>query len=77
MGQVTLYLDEKTEELIKIAAKSSGVSQSKWVARIIREKAANEWPPEFIALAGAWSKDFPTAEKIRELQSTDTAREPF
>jgi hypothetical protein len=45
MAQVTLYLDEET------AAKASGLSQSKWVTKVIRQKIADEWPPQMAALA--------------------------
>jgi len=76
MGQVTIYLDKQTEELMRIAAKSSGVSQSKWIANVIREKANNEWPTEIISLAGAWA-DFPTADEIRKGQGKDSKRKPF
>jgi hypothetical protein len=74
MGQVTVYLDEETENLMKMAAQSSGMSQSKWVASLIRAKAGTEWPPAVAALAGAWP-DMPTAEEIRATQPADARRE--
>ena len=42
----------------------SGMSKSKWIAELIREKIANSWPENVKELAGTW-KDFPTAEEIR------------
>ena len=76
MGQVTLYLDMETEARMKEAAKAAGVSQSRWLADLIRERTANEWPPSVAALAGAWA-DMPTAEELREGSGEDVPREPF
>jgi len=76
MGQVTLYLDTKTESKMKIAAKAAGVSQSRWVAELIREKTAAEWPESVVRLAGAWP-DFPTAEELRAGLGEDARRERF
>lgn len=41
MGRITLYLDADTEEKMKTAAKAAGVSQSRWVSDLIREKIAS------------------------------------
>lgn len=76
MGQVTLYLDKETEERMKEAASAVGVSQSRWLADLIREKTANEWPKSVASLAGAWA-DMPTAEDLRQSSGEDVAREPF
>jgi hypothetical protein len=76
MGQVTLYLDDETTEKMRAAAKSSGLSQSRWMARLIQEKTRDEWPQSVITLAGAWC-DLPTAEQIREEMGEDLPREPF
>jgi hypothetical protein len=76
MGQVTVYLDDDTETLMKKSAEAAGVSQSKWVASAIRAKASREWPESVLALAGTW-KDFPTLEQIRGKSGKDARREPF
>jgi len=76
LGQVTIYIDDKTEADMNAAVKASGVSKSKWVARVIREKAGAEWPQEVKNLAGNW-QDFPTAEEIRQTSVSDSARELF
>jgi len=44
MGQVTIYLEDEIENRMKTAAKSAHLSKSKWIAKLIREKVANEWP---------------------------------
>ena len=75
MGQVTLYLDPDTEERMKVAAKSAGVSQSRWVAELIRTRTATEWPESIAKLAGAWT-DLPSLEELRQ-SSHDVPREPL
>jgi hypothetical protein len=74
MGQVTIYLDRETEHKMKNIVKQSGMSKSKWIANLIREKAENVWPEKIQQLAGAW-KDLPLAEEIREKMGHDTQRE--
>lgn len=75
MSQITLYLDAETETKLKLAAKAAGVSQSRWVAELIREKTASQWPESVARLGGAWA-DFPTAEEIRAGLGEDAPREP-
>lgn len=74
MGQVTIYLDAETEQKMLKMIKKSGVSKSKWIAGLIKEKTATTWPESVIKLAGAW-KDLPTAEEIRQETGYDTERE--
>ncbi|RLL55954.1 CopG family transcriptional regulator [Mariprofundus sp. EBB-1] len=76
MGQVTVYLDDKTEDEMNSAVKASGLSKSKWVARVIHEKAGSEWPETVAQLAGAWP-DFPSQDEIRRTSGEDAPREPF
>ena len=82
MSQLTLYLDQETATRLKQMAVSEGISQSQWVARLIRERTAREWPDAVRTLAGAWaeaedSDEMPTAEEIRESAGLDIEREPF
>ncbi len=76
MGQLTIYLDEETEKKLNALVKKSGLSKSRWIAELIREKAAQQWPNTVKELAGAW-KDFPLAEELRRFQTSDTDREPL
>jgi predicted phage-related endonuclease len=55
--------------------KKNGLSKSKWIADLIREKTSNVWPDHIQKLAGAW-KNMPTAEEIRKNMGTDNEREP-
>jgi len=78
MSQVTLYLDPETEAKMKAAARSAGVSQSRWVADLIREKTAAKWPESLVKLVGTWDDDdFPSHEEIRAGIGEDLPREPF
>ena len=76
MGQVTIYLDDETDSLLKSAVKSTGISKSKWIAEAIRKRARGEWPREVIDLAGAWP-DFPDLNEIRSQYGKDVEREQF
>ncbi|AGF79470.1 hypothetical protein UWK_02940 [Desulfocapsa sulfexigens DSM 10523] len=75
MGQVTIYLDNETENKLKKAAKSSHLSVSKWVAGVIEEKVTTEWPQDVVKLAGSWKDDFPTIHEIRSTTGHDSPRE--
>ncbi len=74
MGQVTIYIDDQTEQKMRIMVEKSGLSKSKWIAELIREKTATTWPESVIQMAGAW-KDLPTAEQIRSAMGKDIPRE--
>ena len=74
MGQVTIYIDDKTEKKMRNMVENSGMAKSKWIAELIREKTATTWPENVVRLAGAW-KDLPSAEEIRKEMGTDSIRE--
>ena len=74
VSQITFYLDEATEAQVRKAAEEAGVSLSRWVAEVLREKLADEWPQSVVDLAGAW-KDFPTREEIDTELGSDLPRE--
>lgn len=76
MGQVTIYLDAETEKKMLRIVKESGVSKSKWIARLIREKASAMWPESVMGMAGSWS-DLPMAEDLRKEPGRDAEREPL
>lgn len=76
MAQVTIYLEPDLEAKMRAAAQAMNLSQSKWVANIIREKLQHEWPPTVLALAGAWT-DLPDLEETRLAMGSDGEREPF
>ena len=76
MGQVTIYLDFETERKMQKIIKNRGMSKSKWIADLIKEKTASTWPETISSLAGAWT-DMPTAEEIRKKMGRNVSREPI
>jgi len=76
MGQVTIYLDQETEKKMINIVKKRGLSKSRWIADLIKNKTADTWPESIIKLAGKW-KDMPTAEEIRRDMGVDAKREPL
>jgi hypothetical protein len=64
MAQITLYIDDQTQNRLRDAAALRKVSQSQFVADLIRKATTSEWPPEVLALAGS-VPDFPLAEELR------------
>ena len=73
MGQVTIYLDERTEKKARVAARSEGVSLSKWIAQRIDRTAQTEWPAFVRELAGAWP-DMPDTARLRKSKRRDLPR---
>ena len=54
--------------------KGTGLSVSRFIANLIQEKTATEWPPSVEALVGAWA-DFPEVEELRADVVDDEPRE--
>jgi hypothetical protein len=75
MGQVTIYLDSETEKKMGKILRKQGLSKSKWIANLIREKSARTWPETVRILAGAW-EDLPANGEIRNSMGVDAPREP-
>lgn len=74
MGQVTIYLDQDTEQKLQAFLEGSNVSKSKWISSLIREKIVAEWPERIKELSGAW-KDFPEENDLRKDLGSDLPRE--
>jgi hypothetical protein len=78
MGQITIYLDDETERLVKRHVKSSGESASRWIAEAVRKRASDEWPADILALFGTWKdEDFPDTSTLRARYGNDVPREAF
>ena len=76
MAQITIYLDDNTERLVKRHVKGSGESASKWIAEAVRRRALSEWPADLLSLFGSWKDDdFPDADELRSNLGADTPRE--
>lgn len=76
MGQLTIYLDDRTTGMLDKAVATAGVSRSSYVAGLIRRHAGDDWPEAVRGLAGAWEDEsFPEQEAIRAGLGRDVARE--
>ena len=73
MAQLTIYLDDAAERRVKVAARKSGVSVSRWIAELVESRTRTDWPPEARELAGAW-QDFPDLSELRALTGKDQSR---
>lgn len=74
MSQLTLYLDTEAAARLEEAASSADMSQSQWVARLIRQHVSQEWPESVKSLVGAWP-GLPTAAEIRGTAGEDSEPE--
>jgi hypothetical protein len=53
MPQVTVYLDKRTEQKARSAAKRAGKSLSGWLRAVIELAPEGEWPSDFERLFGS------------------------
>ena len=53
MPQVTVYLDKRTEQKARSAAKRAGKSLSGWLRAVIQQAPEGEWPGDFEGLFGS------------------------
>jgi hypothetical protein len=74
VAHLTIYLTDDAERRVREAAKTAKVSVSKWVAVRVAQSVETSWPPEFLALAGAFP-DFPDADELRRGYGEDVPRE--
>jgi hypothetical protein len=74
VGQITIYLDDETERKMKRTVEAQHISQSKWIARLIRDRLREEWPDSVREIPGSW-KDAPSAEELRNGLGPDAERE--
>ena len=74
MPQVTLYIDEDSDQKARKAAAAAGVSYSRWVVELIRARTRDEWPMAVRELAGSY-RAFPLREAAAAI--TDIERVPL
>lgn len=72
MAQITLYIDDALQARLRESSARLRVSQSQFVADLIRQAVDDRWPAEVLALAGS-VPDFPDTQALR---TTDTADVP-
>ena len=71
--QVTIYLDAETAAKAKAAARAAGLSQSRWIAKLIRRHTGAAWPDAVRLIAGS-CPGFPDAADLRRGLGEDTPR---
>ena len=74
MAQITLYIDAATQARLRDAAAQQKVSQSQFVADLIRRATDNVWSPQALALFGS-DPDFPLADELRAGLPSDPERD--
>jgi hypothetical protein len=76
MAQITLYIDidEATQARLHQAAAQRKVSQSQFVAELIRQATTHTWPPQALELLGS-DPDFPLADELRAGLPPDPERD--
>jgi len=73
MSQISLYLDDKVQEMIKIRAKERGTSVSNYVNEVLKKANEDIPPEELLGLMGSW-KDDPMEEPEELPWSSDIKR---
>jgi hypothetical protein len=64
MAQITLYIDDQLQARLRDVAEQRKVSQSQFVADLIRTATSGRWSQEVLDMAGA-APDFPLADELR------------
>ena len=74
MSQLSVYIDEKTQEKLERAAKARDISISKYIREALHKSFAEEWPADFFSLCGSLTDE--TFERPEQGSlSTDVPRE--
>ena len=72
MGQVTLYLPEKVEAVVKKEAKKAHKSISAYVTEILSNKLApKKWSKNFLKVCGSWEGEFPPIKDLKTTKRDD------
>ena len=74
MAQITLYIDAATQARLRDAAAQQKVSQSQFVADLIRRATDNVWSSQALALFGS-DPDIPLADELRAGLPPDPERD--
>lgn len=74
MAQITIYLDDELIQKVKQASAAAKMSQSQWIAALIRQQSQTEWPLAVREMAGSWQV-FPQQDELRGEQGEDIPRE--
>jgi hypothetical protein len=76
MAQLTIYLDDATERILRRETKAAKLSASRFVARLIQDHARSTLSPKVLAALGTWGDDdYPDAAELRKSLGKDARRE--
>jgi len=75
-ARINLYIDDATQQRLREAATRHNVSQSQFVAELVRRATVTEWPAEVAALAES-IPDLPGAQELRTRHGRDAKRAPW
>jgi hypothetical protein len=68
VAQITIYLDKKSEQKARTAAKRAGKSLSAWLRDVIATVPEEKWPPDFERLFGSIEDERFVAPKRAEAE---------
>jgi hypothetical protein len=54
MAQLHCYVPDEIADLFKQKAKEARLSTSKYLALLVKQKTAGQWPDDYFDLAGSW-----------------------
>ena len=54
MSQLHCYVPDEIADLFKKKAKDAGLSTSKYLALLVKQETAGQWPDEYFDLFGSW-----------------------
>ena len=74
MSTIAIYLEDGLEARLRAAAAKANLPVSRLVASWVEQHTRDQWPPEVMALAGAWKDDEPWE---RPEYPPDAPREPW
>lgn len=74
MANVTIYLNKDVEKQARRAARQARKPLSRWLADLVESNVREDWPDEFLALAGSMPE---LAEQEEMRYGSDAPREPF
>jgi len=57
MAQLYCYVPDKTADLFRQKAKQAQFSTSKYLALLVKNEIAEEWPENYFDLFGSWEGD--------------------
>lgn len=74
MTRITIKLDDELIQQVKQAAAEVKMTQNQWLASLIQQRLANNWPQVVRDMAGCW-QELPQQQELRIGLGQDVTRE--